>query len=331
MASPGGVSTGIKTEVCVVCDEVKGSDKVLECDVCNRCVHTKCGKVTNAMYSELKKATGGGGGKGIKFFCIECDKMFESVRIDLKQMIDKQLKLESKQNDFEEDLEEVKRNIEMIKTNLKKVSEESKQEEDNNQVKVADEIVNLKNQIGELKVKYSDVARVGGAEGGIVVQGQQISPGRSLQLEVSEVMEREKRKNNLVIFGIEETDDENLTKNKINEIITEVGMNVEKVKYFGRVGRRVAGAKPRVVRIVCEDSETKRSILKGANKLKGIEGFQRIYLSLDLTKEQQANDKKLRDKLKEIRVQHKEAKISNGEIIVFQNGNRIVLYPEKLN
>src|ERR1700759_4269144 len=130
-------------------------------------------------------------------------------------------------------------------------------------------------------------------------------------------MEREKRRNNLVIFRVEETDDENLTKIKINEIVAAVGVNVEKVKYFGRVGRKVTGAKPGVVRIVCEDAETKRSILKGANRLKVVEGFGRIYVSMDLTKEQQLNDKKLRDKLKEIRVQHREVKINNGVIILF--------------
>ena len=81
-----------------------------------------------------------------------------------------------------------------------------------------------------------------------------------------------------------------------------------------------------MVRVVCEDAETKRAVLKGANKLKMEAGFERIYVSLNLTKEQQAQDKKLRDKLKEIRLQHKEAKINHNDIIIMDNGNRTVLY-----
>ena len=71
---------------------------------------------------------------------------------------------------------------------------------------------------------------------GLVNIHQHISPARSIQLEVSEVMEREKWKNNLVIFGLEETNDENIPKSKINEVVAAVGMNIDKVKYFGRVG-----------------------------------------------------------------------------------------------
>jgi len=72
--------------------------------------------------------------------------------------------------------------------------------------------------------------------------------------------------------------------------------------------------------------ETKRKFLKSANKLKQMEGFDKIYVSLDLTKMQQLQDKKLRDKLREIRVENREAKINNGEIITFENGARKILY-----
>jgi len=92
------------------------------------------------------------------------------------------------------------------------------------------------------------------------------------------------------------------------------------------VGRLVVGAKPRMVRVVCDDAETKRKFLKESNRLKTIEGFENKYVSADLTKEQQIQDKNLRDKLKEFRVSFKEAKINNGEIVVFEDGTRKVLY-----
>src|SRR6266516_1468792 len=149
---------------------------------------------------------------------------------------------------------------------------------------------------------------------------------RDIKVGLSEMLERGKRKNNLVLFGIEETNDESVTKVKVNEIITAVGLDENKIKYFGRVGRLVVGAKARMVRVVCDDAETKRKFLKELNRLKTIEGFENKYVAADLTKEQQIQDKNLREKLKEFRVSIKEAKINNGEIVVFEDRMRKVLY-----
>ena len=85
--------------------------------------------------------------------------------------------------------------------------------------------------------------------------------------------------------------------------------------------------------VMLKDAEVRRSrpILKGSNKLRGVPGFERTYISPDLTKNQQELDKALRDKLKTIRIQHKEAKISNGEVIIVEHGIRTVLYPRQEN
>jgi len=59
-----------------------------------------------------------------------------------------------------------------------------------------------------------------------------------------------------------------------------------------------------------------------------MEGYGSTYVDLDLTKVQQIEDKKLREQLKKIRATTKDAKINNGEIIVFENGNRKVLFSQ---
>ena len=158
------------------------------------------------------------------------------------------------------------------------------------------------------------------------LNGNRTAPSRAIKVEVSEMLEREKRKLNLVIYGIEETNSEEATKEKVNDIVKVVGLDVSKIKYFGRVGRQVEGSRPRIVRVVCEDAESKRDLLKAANRLKGVEGFGSIYVGLDMTKTQQVQDKNLRDKLKDIRAVHKDAKINNGEIVVFEEGHRKILF-----
>src|SRR3989442_7044746 len=188
----------------------------------------------------------------------------------------------------------------------------------------------MKQKMGELQVRYSEVVKGNAARDAASSSSNSIAQSsqvRTIQVEVGEALEREKRRNNLVICGIEETNDQQLTKDKVNEIITVVGVDLNKVKYFGRIGRVGTEARTRAVRLVCDDVETRRNVLKGAAKLKLETGYERIYISPDLTKEQQTLDKKLRDKLKEIRILHKDAKISHNEIIKFDNGNRTVLYP----
>jgi len=329
MSTSGEGNEGLTLEKCAECnEEVKSADKAIDCDICKKWVHIKCGKVSNLLYGELKKAASGTTlCLGVKFLCTKCDKIFVSLKIDIKRMMERQNEMERKQEGLAESLKVVKEEVIEIRESLKKIEMMKSNAEESTKGNVAEEIGDLKEQLGELKLMYSDVTRVEGAEGGIVIRPQQESTARKIQLEVSEVMEREKRKNNLVIFGIEETDDENVTKNRVEAIITEVGVDISKVKYFGRVGKRtqVTGGRARIVRVVCEDLETRRSVLKGANKLKVATGYERTYIAPDLTKSQQDLDKKLRDSLKVIREQHKDAKINNGEIIKIVGGTRMVL------
>ena len=151
---------------------------------------------------------------------------------------------------------------------------------------MVEDIGDLKQKMGELQVRYSEVvkgnaARDAASSSNSIVQSSQV---RTIQVEVGEALEREKRRNNLVIFGIEETNDQQLTKDKVNEIITVVGVDLNKVKYFGRIGRVGTEARTRAVRLVCDDVETRRNVLKGAAKLKLETGYERIYISPDLTK-----------------------------------------------
>ncbi len=332
----GGGIGGVNKGKCAECKEdVKDLDKGVECDICQTWVHIKCGKLSNAFYGELQDVIKAGGGQGLKFLCISCDQFYEGIKVDIRQLIEKQRELETKQETLTKGLDSVKREIDEMKDSIKKIEEERNLEKDvkQNDVKVVEEIGDLKTQLTDLKAKclYSDATRVQGAEATVVFTAQQSSTSKDFEIQVSELFERDKRKNNLVIFGIDETNDETLTKTKINDIIHVLGVDVNKVKYFGRVGRVVTPGKARVVRVVCDDSEVRRSILKGSNRLRGLEGYERTYISPDLTKSQQELDKKLRDNLKNLRIQYKDAKINNGEIIIVEHGTRTVLYPKEEN
>ena len=312
-------------DMCGMCGiEVKENDKALTCDLCREWVHIKCGGVPNKLYKAIKELGEDCSTLGIRWFCKNCNSQMDSLKMELKMIKDKQTNFEKNYENIEGILMRVQEDYSDLRKCVDELSIKVNKSVSDNQEKVEDVTV-LKEEIIELKRSYADIARENTVEGATGISTH-IASEVNVQAEVSEAWGRERRKNNLVIFGIDETSNEERTRDKVKDILQAVGIDEAKVKYFGRVGKNITENKTRLVRVVCDDSETKRKILKDANKLKGIEGYNRIYISLDLTKVQQTVDKKLRDKLREIRVSNKEAKINNGDIVVFENGFRRVLY-----
>jgi hypothetical protein len=313
---------------CGSCNEdVVAGEKALQCAWCSRWVHNACCAMPDVYYKMIVKyekiCTGS------KWFCKVCEMHFGKTQMEIKIVAERQTLVESKQEIMHTSVSEVKKEVSDLRKEFAEFVKERQKNTESTSLIVDDKIVEIKEEIKEIKKSYSGMVQGAGAVGGAASSSLVSAPARTIQVEVSEVMEREKRKNNLVIFGIEETNDEFATKEKINIIINAVGLDENKVKYFGRVGRQVSGARARIVRVVCEDAETKRSFLKAANRLKSMDGFAGIYIGLDLTKVQQVQDKNLRVKLKEVRDVHKEARINNGEIIVFEDGNRKILYSQQ--
>src|SRR5437867_4453482 len=88
-------------------------------------------------------------------------------------------------------------------------------------VKMDDKVDELKIEIEKIKCTYSDILQgndrigVGGTD--LLTNAR----ARAIKIEVNKVMEREKRKSNLVIFGIDETNDEMV---KVSAILNVLGM-----------------------------------------------------------------------------------------------------------
>ena len=146
-----------------------------------------------------------------------------------------------------------------------------------------------------------------------------------------EVMERDKRKNNLIFMGIKEATE--AEENKIIKDIMETLVEETDIGYeiFGRVGRKDTSNsdKARPLRLVIEDIGHRQLVLSRGKKLKE-SNFKQIFIVPDLTRSQQEEDKKLRDKLKEIRPHGTtNAKIVKGEIVSVEDGEKVVLFTLK--
>ena len=93
----------------------------------------------------------------------------------------------------------------------------------------------------------------------------------------------------------------------------------------GRIGKIVDGNKAgtssamekvRPIRISLEDASHRRRILMRAKDLRLLQGFEKIYVAPDLTQMQQAEDRKLRTEVKNLRdAGKKNVKIVQGSVV----------------
>lgn len=152
---------------------------------------------------------------------------------------------------------------------------------------------------------------------------------KTVKDDVNESIEIEKRKKNVVIHGIPETDGERDVDVALE--IFETGLRLDGGRHIERTMRigRVRSEKPRPLRIQLHSEDGKKEILSRARNLKDNEKFKRMFITPDLTRKQQVVDKELRMKLKEIRENGEtQARIRFGKIVKNGTDGRIVvLFP----
>ena len=108
----------------------------------------------------------------------------------------------------------------------------------------------------------------------------------------TEMVHREERSNNFVVYGLEETKEDDAAKwreeeqRKVKELMGKIGVNGEvEVKF--RVGKkRAEGEKPRPVIVKAEDDETRMNVFKNAPRLSRADKTKRVYIAPDLTWQQ---------------------------------------------
>jgi hypothetical protein len=145
--------------------------------------------------------------------------------------------------------------------------------------------------------------------------------------DVEEALEMERRKMNLVIHGVPETDAEQDIEQVAEILGTGLHMDFERhVATLVRIGKFEEN-KSRPLRMVVKSLDGKKEILSRAKELKNVEQFKKMFISPDLTRKQQRVDKELRTELKKFREQGEDtAKIRYGKIIKNVSGKEIVLY-----
>ena len=149
-----------------------------------------------------------------------------------------------------------------------------------------------------------------------------------------ETLEIGKKRTNIIFHGVEESADAAGDVEKVREILSK-GLNLDCERHMGemyRIGMKKED-KVRPIRLVVKTLEGKIEIIKRAKQLKDVNDFKKIYISPDLTRKQQLEDKELRDKLKSFRKDDQTGSriiIKGGKIVMEKaDGVRSILFEPK--
>ena len=156
----------------------------------------------------------------------------------------------------------------------------------------------------------------------------------------AEMKNREERKMNIVIYGIDESDKEEAEERKkedekkVAEIATEIGVATKgKVEVKWRLGKKVEGEnKPRPMIVQLEDAESRAKLLEKARFLarNANPAWKRVYLAPDLTWQQREEARKKEEELrKQAEKMTAEAALAGGAGEVYRvigsRGNRRIV------
>ena len=243
----------------------------------------------------------------------------KEVVSEIGHMVKEQLKeaQQASQNDRQEGIYEKMKNLEKgvdeimtvvtgeagvrkkLETNLKKV--------------VKDEVKMIKDEVSEAVTALGKERKEDRDKGGKM-------PSEVVK-SVRECMEQEKRRKNIVVHNLEEPDQEQSTAEKnekdkmaFQEMCKETMRLNTKVDRAFRIGR-TSGGRPRLLIIVFEEEVTKWEVLRMARNLRNDEKYSNIYVTPDLTPEEQARDKALRAELKSCRLAGETVEIRRGRIV----------------
>jgi len=303
-------------------------DKRVACGSCDVWYHIKCAKVKNGLYEAMRVS--GGPESGLHWFCAKCNKNVMKCLEELET-------IKIQQRTMEKEIEDLKGNKEVIELKERSVRVEKKLddfmasmenvkksiEEKNEAMKVE-----LKKDVEEAKVSYASFFKNKEEAGVPMVKPVDKEDDRKFQMRINEGIERSKRMDNLVVMGIKESED-NETEENITEVLDELISGVViGFKILGRIGKEDSERnKVRPVRIQVLESQHKRRILSKAKDLKKKEGYERVYIVPDLTRQQQFQDRQIKDEFRKLKgAGAVNIKIEKGQIIKKQDNETVVLF-----
>jgi len=105
---------------------------------------------------------------------------------------------------------------------------------------------------------------------------------------IEEKLEEQRKKvkqSNIIIHGIQESDDTNYDTNFVNGLLDDTGIYTEQELYVSRIGKRSkSNGNQRPIKVVFSDNHRKNQFMQSLTELKDIQKYAKISITDDLTK-----------------------------------------------
>ena len=197
----------------------------------------------------------------------------------------------------------------------------------------ADLMKELKNINGSLQILQSKICQVEGTLQKVLeTQKTQDAEIKALKEDVIKMKEnydnvfaefesRDRRKNNLILSGIPESENGTADERKEKDLSTVKSLffaldwtNIDAVSTVYRIGK-MNPSRPRLLKVICASAESKRSLLSKSKNLRNVTQYKNVYMNPDLTPLQQVQNKQLREELRRRRDLGEDVKIQRGSLV----------------
>ena len=312
-------------------NRVKDEEDSIECDGCHSWFHPKCQKVTQEVFKFIGK-------NKILWLCHKCSGNVEHLGDMEKYLTDMEKRIETRIMESEQRILKALESVHAAKNIEGQIDAKLKKMEKSVVGKIQEQNAVVTSALGEQK-EVAQATQKTYAEIAQTMKGKQPSDhaivnqlGGKLDEVLKEREEIEKRKLNLVIHGLPET---NMEGNNIQDPVAFSALCTEYLKIeevvvesMVRLGpksppkeRRSGESKNdrpwiRPLKVTLKDNISKYKILRAAPALRDIE--RGIYITPDKTPKQREDEVKLRETCKKYNEEHKdqdqEAYIHRGEM-----------------
>jgi len=184
-----------------------------------------------------------------------------------------------------------------------------------NMIVACDDCIGRREQIRDAVFGFQGVlTRLAQIESKILISepneiSSQVKSNSAMIKRMSEMQEIKDRKLNLILYGLEEAQVENHSE-IANEVFTL--LNPDVVQH-----NAVRLGKSKLIKITFSNAADRLSVLNNSKRLKHHPVYNKVYVNPDLTPDQLASSKKLREDLKQCRISHptKTFMIKNGTVV----------------
>ena len=290
---------------CTVCSSLAGEDSI-ECNECQLRQHVECTDLPKGLIESLAEGTTS---RNLRYVCDDC------------------IQGASKEND------KTNARLKALETKVEKMSKDNTKT--NKDTTVMKDIVQALQQQNTQILKQNEEIQKQNMM--IFKMFEQFKPEAiesNIKAHVKEITDTkndtEERRKNLIVFRLEEDDDEDKqTENDVSNIveilkITQPDIDTksftkENVFRLGPKRDHIDKSKPKPVRpikIKFQSFEQKMNVLKNARKLRDHPKFGKVGLQVDMTKAEQEDHRALVLQLKDRKSKGEDVMIYNGECIL---------------